>query len=256
MLIDTHCHLDFPDFDPDRDAAVRRAREAGVTTIINVASSLKASREAVRLAAQYDGVYASVGIHPHDAKDFSDGVFNELKGLVARPRVVAVGEVGLDYYRNLSDPVVQRGVFEKFIALARETKLPLIVHARMADEDVLALLKLSGASGLKGVVVHCFSGDRNFLTCCLDMGFDISFTCNITYKKAGPLREVVRLVPLERMMLETDAPFLAPEGQRGKRNEPANVVALAHEVARIKAVDFGTVCHQTTQNAKRFFGIS
>ena len=256
MLIDTHCHLDFPDFDPDREATVSRAKEAGVGIIINVASSFKASQDAVRLAARFQHVYASVGIHPHDAKEFTPQVSSELKKLAAMPKVVAIGEVGLDYYRNLSDPSVQRGVFEQFVQLAADVRLPLIVHARMADEDVLAVLKGGKGAVPNGVVVHCFSGGKDFLTRCLDLGFCVSFTCNIMYKKAESLREIVRLVPLERMFLETDAPFLAPEGKRGKRNEPAYVAELAAEVARIKGIDFETVCVQTTLNAKKFFSIA
>jgi len=253
MLIDTHCHLDFPQFDADRDEVVARAGQAGVTTIINVASSLKASRDAVVLAARYPGVFASVGIHPHDARECGDEALTEIRGLARSGKVVAIGEVGLDFYRNLSPQQDQERVFEGFIGLAHETKLPLIVHTRLAHERAFEILRSNRVGDLAGVVVHCFSGDTDFLTRCLDAGFFVSFTCNVTYKKADALRLVLSHVPLDRLMLETDAPFLAPEGRRGGRNEPAFLTALAQEVARIKGADVGAVCDQTTQNAKTFF---
>ncbi|MGE5279568.1 MAG: TatD family hydrolase [Deltaproteobacteria bacterium] len=256
MLIDTHCHLDFPEFDADREEVVRRAADAGVGTIINVASSLKASRQAVALAARFPGVYASVGIHPHDAQDCDEAAFAEVRSLAREPKVVAVGEVGLDFYRNLSPPKEQEGVFERFIALAREAKLPLIVHTRMAHERSFEMLEAGKASDLPGVVIHCFSGDAAFLTRCLDAGFFVSFTCNVTYKKAETLRGVLARVPLDRLFLETDAPFLAPEGKRGTRNEPAALPVLAELVARLKGVDTETVCARTTQNAREFFRLS
>lgn len=256
MLIDTHCHLDFPDFDADRDAVVERSAQAGVGTIINVASSLQASRQAIALAGRYARVYASVGIHPHDAKDVSCEAFAELRQLAQNPKVVAVGEVGLDFYRNLSPVPEQIDVFSRFIGLALERELPLIVHSRLAQDQTLDVLKEAGASRLKGIVIHCFSGDVAYLKKCLDLGFFVSFTANITYKKAHAMREVVAATPLERMFLETDAPFLSPEGRRGQRNEPANTVLVAQEVARAQEVSYEKVCEQTTQNAQRFFGLS
>jgi len=255
MLIDTHCHLDFPQFDLDRDEVVKSAEAAGVATIINVASSLRASRDAVALAQRYPGVYASVGIHPHDAKECDEAAFGEVRTLAQADKVVAVGEVGLDFYRNLSPQEDQERVFEGFIQLAHETKLPMIVHTRMAHERAFEILKGNKAADLAGVVVHCFSGDTVFLTRCLDAGFFVSFTCNVTYKKADALRTVLSHVPLDRFFLETDAPFLAPEGRRGKRNEPAYLPGLAEAVARIKGVDVAVICDRTTQNAMRFFRI-
>lgn len=256
MLIDTHCHLDFPAFDSGRDSVLKRAQDAGVGLMVNIGSSLKGSRDSVALARQYPFIFATVGLHPHDAKDCSDEAFVEIGRLSREEKVVAIGEVGLDYFRNLSEPKIQRVVFEKFIDLAQKMQLPLVIHSRDAEDDVAAILKNHIALGLKGVVVHCFSGTEIFLKKCLDLDFFVSFTCNVTYKKAQRLRDLVRLVPLERMFLETDAPFLAPEGKRGSRNEPAYVVELAHEVARIKNIDFETVCAETTKNAKQFFKIS
>ncbi len=255
MLIDTHCHLDFPDFDSDRDFVLSNAKAAGVEAIINVASSLKGSISAVALAKKYTEVFASVGIHPHDAKDAVPEAMQKAKELVTSEKVVAIGEVGLDYYRNLSEPKIQVEIFKKFIELALETRLPLIVHSRSAQEESMAILKEYPALGTYGVVIHCFSGDAAFLKKCLDAGFFVSFTCNVTYKRAQNLRDVLSFVPMDRMFLETDAPFLSPEGKRGKRNEPAYIVELAREVARVKQLDFEKVCSQTTDNAKKFFKI-
>jgi len=255
MLVDTHCHLDFPQFDADRDLVVERAAQAGVARIINVASSLKASRDAVALAERFPGVFASIGIHPHDAKECDEASLAEVRRLAQAEKVVAIGEVGLDFYRNLSPQREQEEVFERFIALAHEANLPLIVHTRMSHERAFEILEGNQARGLPGVVVHCFSGDTAFLTRCLDAGFFVSFTCNVTYRKADALRTVLSHVPLDRLFLETDAPFLAPEGRRGQRNEPAYLPALAQEVARVTGADLGTVCENTTQNAERFFGL-
>ncbi|MFH0877109.1 MAG: TatD family hydrolase [Candidatus Omnitrophota bacterium] len=255
MLIDTHCHLDFPEFEADRDFVLKRAREAGVETVINIGSSFRGSLESVRLAQNYPEVFASVGLHPHDAKDFSEDAFAKIKGLLGDKKVVAIGEVGLDYFRNLSELKDQEKVFKLFVALASEVNLPLIVHCRQAEEEVLRILQESKNLKIPGVVVHCFSGSQDFLKKCLDLGFFVSFTCNITYKKSVALKELVRVAPLERIFLETDAPYLSPEGRRGRRNEPAAVKDLAHEVAWIKGIDFEKVCAETTKNAKQFFKI-
>lgn len=253
MLIDTHCHLDFPDFDCDRELVLERAKHAGVIALLNVASSLKGSHEAVGLAARHANIFASVGIHPHDAKDCRPEDFPEIKQLLAKEKVVAIGEVGLDYFRNLSDPKLQVDIFRKFIHLALESNRPLIIHSRQAEDDTLSILDEFKSFGLTAVVIHCFSGDVDFLKKCLDRGFFVSFTCNVTYKKAQKLKEVVQYTPLERMFLETDAPYLSPEGKRGRRNEPAYMIELAGEVSRIKSLDFEKVCCETTKNAMNFF---
>ena len=255
MLIDTHCHLDFPEFNNDRDAVLSRAAAAGVNVIINVGSSLRGSREAVNLAGQYENVFASVGIHPHDAKDCDAKALEEIGKLAAGDKVVAIGEIGLDYYRNLSLPEVQIGVFRNFLKVALEAHKPVIIHSRQAETETLSILRDFGLKNLKGVVVHCFSGNLDFLKKCLDLGFFVSFTCNITYKKAEALREIVSFVPLDKMFLETDAPFLPPEGKRGKRNESSYMVALAEAVAGIKRIDLDKVCFETTNNAIKFFGL-
>ncbi|MDD5129642.1 MAG: TatD family hydrolase [Candidatus Omnitrophica bacterium] len=252
MLIDTHCHLDFPAFEPDRGQVIRRAQEAGVQYFINIGATLESSAASCVLAAQYPQIYASVGVHPHDADTFDLVAEKKLKQLAAEKKVVAIGETGLDYYRNLSSKENQKQAFLKQIALAKELNLPVVLHCRQAEEDTLQILK--NALPL-AAVVHCFSADENFLQECLGCGFLISYTCNITYKKAAVLREMVSLTPLDRLMLETDAPYLSPEGFRGKRNEPMQVKLLADEVSRIKGISLQELGQQTTRNAKSFFKI-
>lgn len=254
MLIDTHCHLDFPEFDADREGVMARAKEAHVEYIINVGSSLENSRAAVKLSKEFPAVFASVGIHPHDAKDFSQDNLLEIKELSKNHKVIAIGEVGLDFYRNLSEEHVQEHAFRKFIGLAKEQNLPLIFHCRQAQADFLRILKEESFPGIRGVV-HCFSGDKDFLRECLDLGFYISFTCNVTYKKADNLRAVLKLVPEERLLLETDAPYLSPEGFRGKRNEPYQVKLLAEYIAKIRNTTLDEISQATTENTKRLFGI-
>jgi len=252
MLIDTHCHLDFPPFDPDRGAVIQRAKAAGIAYFINIGSTLESSVASCELAEKYKEIYASVGVHPHDADTFDLQAENKLKILARNDKVVAIGETGLDYYRNLSSPDNQKQAFIKQIELAKDLKLPLVIHCRQAEKDALQILK--SALPLRAVV-HCFSGDESFLRECLECGFFISFTCNITYKKAQGLREMVRLTPFDRLMLETDAPYLSPEGFRGKRNEPFQIKLLAEEVSRIKGVSFAEIAEKTTQNAKEFFNL-
>ncbi|MDP1852746.1 MAG: TatD family hydrolase [Candidatus Omnitrophota bacterium] len=254
MLIDTHCHLDFPEFDADREEVIRRAKDSGVEYIINVGSSLENSRAAVKLSKEYPAVFASVGIHPHDAKDFSEDNLLEIKELSKNPKVIAIGEVGLDFYRNLSEESVQEEVFRKFIGLAKERNLPLIFHCREAKADFLRILKEESFPQMRGVM-HCFSGDKDFLRECLDLGLYVSFTCNVTYKKADNLCQVLKLVPQDKLMLETDAPYLSPEGFRGKRNEPYQVKLLAETIAKIRSVTFGEIAEATTVNAKKLFGL-
>ena len=250
MLIDTHCHLDFPAFDPDRDQVIRRALDAEINYFINIGATLESSAASCALAHKYPEIYASVGVHPHDADTFDHQAESRLRQLAGEEKVVAIGETGLDYYRNLSAKDNQRQVFLKQIALAKDLDLPVVIHCRQAEEETLQILK--AALPLQAVV-HCFSGDENFLKACLDCGFFISYTCNITYKKASVLRDMVNLTPLDRLMLETDAPYLSPEGFRGQRNESAQIKLLANEVSRIKGVSFDEISNQTTRNAKKFF---
>ncbi len=250
MLIDTHCHLDFAQFAQDRPAVIRRAKEAQVGYFINIGATLDSSIVSCKLARQYPEIYASVGVHPHDADSFNRQALDKIRELAVKNKVVAIGETGLDYFRNLSSQDNQKRLFGNLIELAKGLDLPLVVHTRQAQEDTLKILKT--AMPLRAVV-HCFSGDENFLKECLGLGFFISFTCNITYKKAQGLRDMVRLTPLDKLMLETDAPYLSPEAFRGKRNEPAQIKLLAEEVSRIKGVSFEKIADKTTENAKAFF---
>jgi len=250
MFVDTHCHLDFPEFDEDRDEVIRRAKSAGIAYIINIGSSLSGSKKALELSRQHNFIYATIGLHPHEADKFDDEVRAGIEKLVKEDKVVAIGETGLDYYKNYSKTENQKVLFRYLVKLAKDSGLPLVIHNRQAQDDTLKIL--NEVMPVKAVV-HCFSGDENFLKKCLDLGFFISFTCNITYKKAKDLRTFVKLTPLDRLMLETDAPFLPPEGFRGKRNEPAYVKFQAFEIARIKEVGLEEVARITTDNARRFF---
>lgn len=252
MLVDTHCHLDFPEFDKDRDEVAQRAKNEGVDYIINIGSGLAASEKALELARRYDFIYATVGIHPHQADKFDDKAKTRIEELLKKDKVVAIGETGLDYYKNYSQTENQKILFAYLVKLAVGSGLPLVIHNRQAEADTLKILK--EAHPVKAVV-HCFSGDADFLRECLDLGFLISFTCNLTYKKAQELRTLAKSTPLERLMLETDAPFLPPEGLRGQRNEPRYVKFLAEEIARIKEIDLEEVAKVTTQNAKKFFNL-
>ncbi|MDD5255628.1 MAG: TatD family hydrolase [Candidatus Omnitrophica bacterium] len=251
-LIDTHCHLDFPDFDLDRKEVLLRAQSDGIINIVNIGSSLAGSRRSIELAAEFPSIYAAVGIHPHEADHAGENQVLQLKDLAGSNKVVAIGEIGLDYYKGFSKQENQRPLFISLIRLAKEKGLPLVIHTRQAGQDTLSILKdfmpLSA-------VVHCFSGDAAFMQECLALGFMVSFTCNITYPKAAGLRELVAAVPAERLMLETDAPFLSPEGLRGRRNEPREVLRLAEEIARLRNTSVEEVARITTDNARKFFKI-
>ena len=252
MLIDTHCHLDFKDFEDDRDAVLKRSRDTGVGVIINVGSSMEGTARSIKLAAENDFVYAAAGIHPHEADRVTETDIELFSEFLNKPKVVAVGEIGLDYYRNISSKENQKKLFEGLLRKAKEKSLPLMIHNRESHQDMLDILNNVMGSSASGVM-HCFSGDEIFLKKCLDTGFFISFTCNITYKNAGKLREIAKLVPMDRLLIETDAPFLAPQVFRGKRNEPMYVKYAAEEIAKIKGISFEEVSDITTANAKKLF---
>lgn len=254
MLIDTHCHLDFKDFNSDRNDVLKRARDMGVASIINVGSSMEGTARSIQLAKDNDFIYTAVGIHPHEADAVSENDIRLFAGFLNNPKVVALGEIGLDYYRDVSSKENQKKLFIRLLETAKDADLPLIIHNREAHKDMIDILKNIAGGSVNGVM-HCFSGDEAFLKTCLDMGFFISFTCNITYKNAGRLREIVKLVPMDRLLVETDAPFLAPQDFRGKRNEPMHVRYVAEEVARIKGLNFDEAAKITTCNAQRLFKI-
>jgi TatD DNase family protein len=235
---------------------VKRAQEAGVEKIIVVggAGDLSSNHAAVGLAESHPPLYATVGMHPHDAKDVGEDEIGKLEKLTANPKVVAVGETGLDFYYNHSPHDVQRVVFARFIQMARETNLPLVVHERDASRDVADLLRKEGHGQVRGVI-HCFTGDYDAARNYLDLGFYLSFTGIITFKNADPLRDVVRRVPLERMFVETDSPYLTPVPHRGKRNEPAYVRLVAEAVAQMKGITLEEVARVTTKNVRELFRI-
>ncbi|MFH1457998.1 MAG: TatD family hydrolase [Candidatus Omnitrophota bacterium] len=251
-LIDTHCHLDFPQFDPDREEVIARAKEHGIEAMVNIGSSLEGTRKSLQLARQYDFIYPTVGIHPHDADKFNQQDEDILTGFLKQKKAVAIGETGLDYFKNYSQPENQKRLFRTLLRLAKEFVLPLVIHSRQAQTDTLKMCKEFSPVQ---AVVHCFSAGEDFLKECLESGFFISFTCNVTYKKADDLRNLVKMTPLDRLLLETDAPFLPPEELRGRRNEPLYVRNLAQEIAKIKEVSLDEVAKVTTQNAKNFFRI-
>ena len=280
-LIDSHAHLDFHQFDADREAVIARAREAGLVAIVNAGASLESSRAAVALADQIDFVYATVGIHPHDAGDLWSHAANraalaELRALAQHPKVVAVGEIGLDYYRDLSPRPVQRRAFADQLALAEELELPVVIHSRDAHDDVLDTLRdwlasppcagelalsanaehssSKGGEGGYGVM-HSYAAGPERLEEVLEMGFYISLSGPVTFKNAGRLRDVAAKVPLNRLLIETDCPYLTPEPHRGKRNEPAYVRYIAQTIAQIRNVTPRKIGLATTDNARRLFKI-
>lgn len=253
MLIETHAHLYFDKFDEDRDDAIQRAFDADVKKIINIATDLETSKACLELAEKYNGLYATVGFHPTDAAKLTDASFEELRHLAAGEKVVAIGEIGLDFYWDTCPPDIQEAGFRRQINFAKEIGLPIVIHNREATPDILRILKSEGVEGLCGVF-HCFSEDINIAAEILELGFYISFTGNLTFKKSK-LPEVANEVPLDRLLLETDCPFLSPEPKRGRRNEPAHVVYIAQKLAEIKIVDLAEIENATTENAIRLFGL-
>jgi TatD DNase family protein len=254
FCIDTHCHLDFPDFDSDQEQVIARAKKAQVEYLINIGSSLEGSKKSIELAKKYSNIYASVGIHPHEAQKVTPGDLELVKKLADDEKVVAIGEIGLDFYKNFSPIPDQQKIFNALLHVALEKKLPVIIHNRLANDEILNIITDILGKRIKGVV-HCFSGDESFLKKCLDLGFYISFTANITYPNAGNLRQLVKIVPIERILLETDAPFLPPQACRGKRNEPAYLKYLIEEIAPLKNLSGEDVMRITTHNAQSLFGL-
>lgn len=253
MLIDTHCHLDMKLFDSDRNEVVKRAKEDGIEYIINIGSDREGNIKGLKVSNEYPHVFSSVGIHPHDAKTLDERLFNEIKEWAQKPKVVAIGEIGLDYHYLHSPKKVQIDTFKKQIALAKELSLPIIVHSREAREDTLDILKKE-AKWIPGVM-HCFSGDMDMAKQVIEIGFYISFAGQVTFKKAEELREVAKAIPDERLLIETDAPYLSPVPKRGKRNEPSYLKHTAQALADIRGVTLEDIARITSLNAKRLFKI-
>lgn len=280
-MIDVHCHLNFHAFEKDFDEVIKRAREKGVTNIINVGTKIDSSQKAVELAQKYKDLYAIVGIHPHhaDKKDLSEETkgtkeiketdedwIKELERLAKQPKVVAIGEIGLDYFsyksNGIVDPKLQKQLFEMQIDLAHRVNLPLQIHGRHAGKDIIEILK-SNKNILKRDypgMFHCFAGDMNILKEALSLGFCIGFDGNITYPGLAPLEtvsltELAKATPLDRIVTETDSPFLSPIPHRGSRNEPSHVILVGEYLAKIKGMSFEEMDRETTDNAKRLFNI-
>jgi TatD DNase family protein len=251
MLVDTHAHLQWASFDKDREKVISRARKAGVEHIVNIGFDLEGSRKAVELAEKYNGLYATVGIHPHNANQLNQNVLDELRKLSENPKVVAIGEIGLDYYRNFSPRESQKKAFEYQLFLAEELKLPVVIHNREAQTDSLKILskferKMEG-------IMHCFSGNIEMAEWCVKSNFFISFAGPVTFPNSHELRRIAKWTDLNKILLETDSPWLAPQNKRGKRNEPAFLLFIAKKIAEIKGISVDELAEATTENAREVF---
>jgi TatD DNase family protein len=257
-LIDSHAHIDFPQFADDREAMLERARAAGVTTLLAIGSGPGPERldAAIPFAEQHDWIYASVGTHPHEAKELTPAHLEQLAKLARHPRVIAYGEIGLDYFYDHSPRDVQHRVFREQMELAANAKLPIIIHCRDAWPDCMQMLEQDWRPTGLGGILHCFTSTLEDAKRGLDMGFLISFAGNSTYPKAQNLRDVAKALPLENLLIETDAPFLAPQGYRGKRNEPAYVGEVAKSIASVRNLAAEEVASATAANFRRFFGLN
>jgi len=254
-IIDSHAHLEFPQFDEDRGAMLERTRAAGVETLLAIGSGTGPERlnAAIPFAEQHDWIYATVGIHPHEAKLATEEHFEKLDELAKHPRVIAWGEMGLDYYYDHSPRDVQQEVFRLQLGQARTAKLPIVIHCRDAWADCLEMIERDWRSSGLGGILHCFTGTLEDAKRGLDMGFMVSFAGNVTYKKMQHLRDVAKEIPMERLLTETDSPFLPPEGKRGKRNEPANVVEVARALGNVRDLPGEEIAAVTAANFRRFF---
>lgn len=264
MLIDTHAHIQGAEYDDDRDDVLRRAVEAGVERIVAIGADMATSRAAVEMARRYPGIVATIGVHPHDAKSFGDAEWAELRQLAADPMVRAIGEIGLDYHYDFSRRLDQQRCFQSQMSLAAYFGLPVVVHMREAEEHVYSVLKAAladngpsedGGKGRVGpIVMHCFLGDAEWAAKWLDLGCYLGIGGAVTFKKMDALRDAVRMIPMDRLLLETDCPYMTPHPHRGKRNEPAYTALVARTVAEVKGVSLEEVADATTANARTIFG--
>lgn len=253
-LVDTHCHLGFPDYKYDLDEVVKRAEGCGVQRIIVPGTNVESSLDSVELTKRYASVFAAIGAHPHEADKIKDKeVLLLRKTALENDKIIAIGEIGLDYYRNYAEPDNQKKLFKRYLCIAKDLDYPVIIHNRLAGEDILSILKEEARSWTIRGVVHCFSDSEEILREFLFLGMYISFTGNVTFKNAGHLREIVKLVPLERLLLETDSPFMTPAALRGKRNEPANICFLLDVYSKIYGLTEEEIAEITTNNADRLF---
>jgi len=253
-LTDSHCHLNHQDFAEDLEAVLARAFQVGVSRIICVGYDLPSSERAIAIAEEQEGVYATVGVHPHDAHVFDKNVELQLKSLASRSKVVAVGETGLDYYRNLSPHEVQQDVYRKHLRLAHELNLPVVIHSRDAWQDVISILDEEGRPP-KGAVMHCIPAEPRFVEAAVDRGCYLGIAGPVTFQNAGKLRQVATVVPLERLLVETDAPYLSPHPLRGRRNEPSYLRIILSVLAQVRGLTPEELANRTTANALRAFNM-
>lgn len=253
MIVDSHCHLDFPDFAAELDHVVARARAAGVGRLVTIGTRVRRSGEVRAIAERFDDVFCSVGTHPHNAGEEADVTLDEILAAADHPKVVAIGEAGLDYHYDTAPRDAQAAGFRRHIEAARRTGLPLVIHARDADEDVAAILEEESGKGAFGFVLHCFTAGPDLARRAVALGGYVSFSGILTFKSGAPLREIAASLPADRVLVETDAPYLAPNSRRGKRNEPSYVVETAHILAQARGVSFDEIAALTTQNFFRLF---
>jgi TatD DNase family protein len=253
MLIDSHCHLDFPDFTAELDAVVARARAAGIGRMVTISTRVHRHHEVLAIAERFADVFCSVGTHPHYAHEELDVSAADLVARTRNPKVVALGEAGLDYHYDNSPREAQQRGFRTHIAAARETGLPLVIHSREADDDTAHILEEESGKGAFPAVLHCFTGGRELAQRAVALGHFISFTGILTFKNSAALRDIAAALPADRILVETDAPYLAPRRYRGKRNEPAYVVETANVLAEVRRVSFDEIARQTTANFFRLF---
>lgn len=252
MLVDTHCHLDFEDLVAEQEVVLARAKQVGVLQVITIGIDFASSQRAYALAETNGEVYSTVGIHPHNASDLSSEDKQQLLNLGSKPRVVAYGEIGLDFYRNYQPRSVQIACLNQQLELARQLNLPVVIHNREADEEIYEVLRRHKVWEMGGAM-HCFSGDWSLAQKCLDLCLHLSIAGPVTFAKSDILQDVVRNCPLDRLLLETDAPFLAPAPKRGKRNEPAFLIHTAEKIASLRNLPLKEVARQTTLNARQLF---
>ena len=253
MLVDSHCHLDFPDFAVELDAVVERARAAGIGRMVTISTRVKKHAQVLAIAEKYPDIFCSVGTHPHNAKEEPDVDAKTLIALAGHPKIVAIGEAGLDYHYDKSPREAQAASFRQHIAAARQTGLPLVIHSRDCDADMVAILTEETGKGAFPAVLHCFTGGRDLALRAIDLGLYVSFTGILTFKNSQGLRDIARELPAERILVETDAPYLAPLPFRGKRNEPSYVVETAKVLADTRGVSADEIARQTTENFFRLF---
>ncbi len=253
MLVDSHCHLDFPDFDADRDEVVARAHAAGVDTMVTISTRVAKFAGLKAITERYQRIYCSIGTHPHNAAEEPDVTADDLARIADDPAVVAIGEVGLDYHYDNSPPEAQREGFLRHIAAARMTQLPLVIHAREADADVAEILTDEMGKGAFPAILHCFSSGRALAMTGVELGLHVSFSGILTFKKSEELRAIATDIPLDRLLVETDAPYLAPPPHRGRRNEPSYVVETAKVLAEAKGISYEALAAATSDNFFNLF---